>query len=845
MANYVTPDLSTLNLAGSPSIARNDVNAIPIVSPTSVGRQEAPRMGSTQSGLNALTGGALGGLLGMIIDRNKAAASGYTPTPNISPILNTGTKTPGTQTQPKPGTPTGSGGTGSGPYVPPGGYPNPGTPTVGTPEGNPIGGGNTGSTGGLAFPALFTQEQITAATGETNGQPNYVIAGVDPNTGVVIAQPNLNIGPNFSGNTSTAGTSGIGVNANPNAPQTEPTGGGYTAPTGLGGMTGNTQSITSGYGTDASGNIYQYNPDGSTTLVYTALGNGMYIYDGPSTNSIPSGSILDSTGTQVFPNYGSYFDTTVPVDTTGGFDTTPTVDVTAPADNTYYTPIDTTGSMFGSGTSTDTSVYTPIDTSGGMFSSFFKDGGLATPLFKEGGQVKHFASGGINLLGSTVTDPLLMDTTNLLGVPTDTTPVGIDLTAAPTGAGIDLSTVDTSALVDPAASIGPIAYNTAGTGFIDQVAANAPGAILNAVSNNSSGSTSSPGGLLNNITSLLSNSGVQGTLIGALLGQLLSSSSTGSVNQGVDMSHMGSIPGRTTTFGMGPANFVNYNQYGVPTSATNAYDPLYNNLGVSSQNASPLATMMSAPDHTLLTPAVTTPGILPITSQQWSTAANSALNPPHFSQSPLGLGALGMGQPVSTQSNANTLGKTINPPGLNPALPSTGYVPGVTTPTSPSTYTYGNPVDPKNVLNPTNTTPSTGGLRTTIPPITQPPITPPVTPPVTTPPTKKGQHHKTGGLSIPEQTMPNLVEGRHDYRQGAAVNGEGDGQSDDIPAMLADGEYVIDAETVAQLGNGSNKAGAKVLDGFRQNIRAHKRNTPLNKIPPKSKSPLAYLKGIK
>jgi hypothetical protein len=63
--------------------------------------------------------------------------------------------------------------------------------------------------------------------------------------------------------------------------------------------------------------------------------------------------------------------------------------------------------------------------------------------------------------------------------------------------------------------------------------------------------------------------------------------------------------------------------------------------------------------------------------------------------------------------------------------------------------------------------------------------------------------------------------------------------------MLADGEYVIDAETVAQLGNGSNKAGAKMLDEFRENIRAHKRSAPTHKIPPKSKSPLAYLKGAK
>lgn len=90
-----------------------------------------------------------------------------------------------------------------------------------------------------------------------------------------------------------------------------------------------------------------------------------------------------------------------------------------------------------------------------------------------------------------------------------------------------------------------------------------------------------------------------------------------------------------------------------------------------------------------------------------------------------------------------------------------------------------------------------------------------------------------------------MVQGRMDYRHGSAVEGPGDGQSDDIPAMLADGEYVIDAETVAMLGNGSNKAGAKKLDEFRMNIRSHKRDTPLDKIPPASKSPLAYLKGSK
>jgi hypothetical protein len=63
--------------------------------------------------------------------------------------------------------------------------------------------------------------------------------------------------------------------------------------------------------------------------------------------------------------------------------------------------------------------------------------------------------------------------------------------------------------------------------------------------------------------------------------------------------------------------------------------------------------------------------------------------------------------------------------------------------------------------------------------------------------------------------------------------------------MLADGEYVIDAETVAQIGNGSTKAGAQALDKFRESIRAHKRSAPINKIPPKTKALTSYLKGAR
>ena len=102
------------------------------------------------------------------------------------------------------------------------------------------------------------------------------------------------------------------------------------------------------------------------------------------------------------------------------------------------------------------------------------------------------------------------------------------------------------------------------------------------------------------------------------------------------------------------------------------------------------------------------------------------------------------------------------------------------------------------------------------------------------------QQMARGGL--PHVSNVPVVQGRMDFRQGSAVHGEGDGQSDDIPAMLADGEYVIDAETVAQIGNGSTKAGAQALDKFRESIRAHKRSAPINKIPPKTKALTSYLK---
>jgi hypothetical protein len=103
-------------------------------------------------------------------------------------------------------------------------------------------------------------------------------------------------------------------------------------------------------------------------------------------------------------------------------------------------------------------------------------------------------------------------------------------------------------------------------------------------------------------------------------------------------------------------------------------------------------------------------------------------------------------------------------------------------------------------------------------------------------PAEEPQYYAKGGLS---HHRPEFITGA----TGHYVKGRGDGQSDDIPAMLADGEYVFDADTVAALGNGSSDAGAKRLDEMREAIRKHKRSAPIHKIPPKAKSPLEYLKG--
>jgi hypothetical protein len=73
------------------------------------------------------------------------------------------------------------------------------------------------------------------------------------------------------------------------------------------------------------------------------------------------------------------------------------------------------------------------------------------------------------------------------------------------------------------------------------------------------------------------------------------------------------------------------------------------------------------------------------------------------------------------------------------------------------------------------------------------------------------------------------------------VTGEGNGTSDEVPAMLANGEFVIPADVVSGLGNGSNDSGAKILDEFLATLRSHKQKHDAKHLPPDSKGPLAYL----
>ena len=103
-----------------------------------------------------------------------------------------------------------------------------------------------------------------------------------------------------------------------------------------------------------------------------------------------------------------------------------------------------------------------------------------------------------------------------------------------------------------------------------------------------------------------------------------------------------------------------------------------------------------------------------------------------------------------------------------------------------------------------------------------------------------------GGVTYFDQTQyaPRMAAGGGigSLNRGRLLQGPGDGVSDSIPAVigngmakggqpakLARGEYVIDARTVAALGNGSTDAGAERLDKMRKNILRDDRKAGVGK----------------
>jgi hypothetical protein len=261
-------------------------------------------------------------------------------------------------------------------------------------------------------------------------------------------------------------------------------------------------------------------------------------------------------------------------------------------------------------------------------------------------------------------------------------------------------------------------------------------------------------GILNTITDALgtyTGSAAAGALLAALLESADSGGGGGGDTSGIDMSQVGVLNPRTTDFGIGPARYVGYDEYGAQDEMPEMYgNELYKNLNA--------------------------PGFNPVNEGDYA-------------------------DPESVQyGDEGEMAEEA------PQMADGGAA-------YQTHYTYGKSVDPLVNL----------GL-------------------------KVGQPMKSGGLShggLPAFSNVPITQGRLNFKKGAPVHGPGDGQSDDIPAMLADGEYVIDAETVAQIGNGSTKAGAHALDKFRENIRSHKRSAPINKIPPKTKALTSYLRGAK
>jgi hypothetical protein len=94
--------------------------------------------------------------------------------------------------------------------------------------------------------------------------------------------------------------------------------------------------------------------------------------------------------------------------------------------------------------------------------------------------------------------------------------------------------------------------------------------------------------------------------------------------------------------------------------------------------------------------------------------------------------------------------------------------------------------------------------------------------------------------------MPDNMVFNRQMARGGYLDGQGDGMSDSIPATiegkqparLADGEFVVPADVVSHLGNGSSKAGSKRLYAMLDKVR-HARTG--NKKQGKQINPAKYM----
>lgn len=99
------------------------------------------------------------------------------------------------------------------------------------------------------------------------------------------------------------------------------------------------------------------------------------------------------------------------------------------------------------------------------------------------------------------------------------------------------------------------------------------------------------------------------------------------------------------------------------------------------------------------------------------------------------------------------------------------------------------------------------------------------------------------GFGPEQQLVGTMAHGgmARDYAPGGAVGGPGDGQDDKVPAYLSRDEYVLPADVVSHLGNGSSGAGSNRLDAFVDHVR--KVRTGNTKFPPTASGALGQLMG--